>query len=264
MQSAQARLLLIDDNLADLRVLTEIATRHGWSVSVALSGKDGFNKARLSPFDLILLDVCMPGLDGFGTCRLLKADSKSQHIPVIFLSAVGDQHSRLEGLLLGAVDYIVKEYANEEEIAARIAIHLRKATYGSAPENESKKTASSLPSALLKAAESLLLQRMSCTFSAAELSAMLGTTEKKLNEIFRRAYGVTAFSWLREERYRIARQMLAETDASIKDIGLNLGYSSSQNFATAFRERFHCTPKEFRAELNKQSLMRIDVHSSNH
>ena len=93
---------------------------------------------------------------------------------------------------------------------------------------------------------------------------MLGTTEKKLNEIFRRAYGVTAFSWLREERYRIARQMLAETDASIKDIGLNLGYSSSQNFATAFRERFHCTPKEFRAELNKQSLMRIDVHSSNH
>jgi len=260
LQTGQSRILLIDDNLADLRVLTEIATRHGWSVSVALSGKDGFNKARLSHFDLILLDVCMSGLDGFGTCRLLKADKKSQHIPVIFLSAVGDQQSRLDGLLLGAVDYIVKEYANEEEIAARIAIHLRKPSYGKTPLNQSEQSSTIPLPALLKAAESLLLQHMSCSFSATELSAMLGSSEKKLNEAFRRAYGLTAFAWLREERHRIARQMLAETDASIKDFGLNLGYSSSQNFATAFRERFHCSPKEFRAELNKQSLSRIDAH----
>jgi DNA-binding response OmpR family regulator len=94
-------LLLIDDSMPDLRVLTEIATARGWAVSVAFNGKDGYHKARLSHFDLILLDVNMPELDGFGTCRLLKADPHTRHIPVIFLSAAGEQTNRLDGLLLG-------------------------------------------------------------------------------------------------------------------------------------------------------------------
>ncbi len=157
----KARILLIDDSRPDLRVLTEIATAHGWAVSVAFNGKDGYHKALLSPFDLILLDVNMPELDGFGTCRLLKASPQTRHIPVIFLSAAGEQLQRLDGLLIGAVDYIVKSYANEEEIAARIAIGLQRASHPATQETDDPSLNNALPSAVLvRAAKKILLQHI--------------------------------------------------------------------------------------------------------
>lgn len=242
---AQPRLLLIDDSMPDLRVLTEIATARGWSVSVAFNGKDGYHKALMADYDLILLDVCMPGLDGLGTCRMLKANEQTRKVPVIFLSAAGEQQNRLDGLLLGAVDYIVKSYANEEEIAARIAIHLQKANYLAYPARASAEAATS-EAVLVKAATKILLEQMAAPPEANVLAQRLGTSEKRLNEAFRLQFGLTTFGWLREERLRLGRLILATTDAAIVDIAANLGYSSPQNFATAFRERFEVTPKAFR------------------
>jgi DNA-binding response OmpR family regulator len=248
-------LLLIDDSMPDLRVLTEIATARGWAVSVAFNGKDGYHKARLSHFDLILLDVNMPELDGFGTCRLLKADPHTRHIPVIFLSAAGEQTNRLDGLLLGAVDYIVKSYANEEEIAARIAISLQRASYESAEEAEEADDRSindALPSAVLvRAAKKILQRQLAQPPVARELATQLGSNEKFLNEAFREQYGVTVFGWLRDERLRVGRQLLAATDLSITEIAESLGYSTSQNFATAFKEHFDTSPREFRDGLRR-------------
>jgi DNA-binding response OmpR family regulator len=253
LNTSTARLLLIDDSMADLRVLTEITTRHGWNISVAFNGQDGYHKALMSPFDLILLDRNMPVLDGFATCRMLKANAQTRNIPVVFLSAAGDQESRLTGLLLGAVDYIVKSYANEAEIAARIAICLQKSNYTQSPEAEDVSLNERLPGAtLVKAAKKILLESIAQTFVADQLAAKLGCTEKRLNEAFRAQYALTAIGWLRMERLRIGRQMLASTDASINDIAINLGFSSGQNFATAFREHFDGTPSEYRLGLRQQ------------
>jgi DNA-binding response OmpR family regulator len=250
--TTKARLLLIDDSMPDLRVLTEIATARGWAVSVAFNGKDGYHKARLSHFDLILLDVNMPELDGFGTCRLLKADPHTRHIPVIFLSAAGEQTNRLDGLLLGAVDYIVKSYANEEEIAARIAISLQRASYESAGEADDRSINDALPSAVVvRAAKKILQKQISKPPVARELATQLGSNEKFLNEAFREQYGVTVFGWLRDERLRVGRQLLAATDLSITEIAESLGYSTSQNFATAFKEHFDTSPREFRDGLRR-------------
>lgn len=248
----KARLLLIDDSLADLRVLTEIASARGWSVSVAFNGKDGYHKALMSRFDLILLDVSMPVLDGFGACRLLKAHPATRQMPVIFLSAAGEQTDRLQGLLLGAVDYIVKSYANEEEIAARIAIHLQRASYSVDEAGRDLSINEGLPgAALVRAARQVLLRRIAQPPSAQDLAQQLGINEKRLNEAFRLQYGLTAYGWLRDERLRIARQWLASTDLPVLDIAANLGYSTAQNFATAFRERFDSTPSQFRAGLRQ-------------
>ena len=253
LNTSSARLLLIDDSMADLRVLTEISSNHGWNVSVAFNGQDGYHKALMSPFDLILLDMYMPVLDGFGTCRLLKANAQTRNIPVVFLSAAGDQESRLTGLLLGAVDYIVKSYANEAEIAARIAICLQKSNYTQAPENEDVSLDERLPGAtLVKAAKKILLESIVQALGADQLAAKLGCTEKRLNDAFRVQYELTALGWLRMERLRIGRQMLANTDAAVNDIATNLGFSSGQNFATAFREHFDGTPSAYRLGLRKQ------------
>ena len=251
------RILLIDDSVADLRILTEIASARRWAVAVAFNGKDGYTKALMSHFDLILLDVHMPGMDGYGVCRLLKANDKTRSIPVIFLSSAGDQEERLQGLSLGAVDYIVKSYANEHEIAARMAIHLQKSSSPGAAANgaEGESIEPAPAAALVKAAKQVMLQALASPPAASELARRLGTTELKLNEAFKTFYNVSAFGWLREEKLRIARQMLAGTDASINDIALHLGFSSGQNFATAFKERFEGTPKEFRLAVRKQDAV---------
>jgi DNA-binding response OmpR family regulator len=254
MLATKARLLLIDDSLPDLRVLTEIATAHGWAVSVAFNGKDGYHKALLSAFDLILLDVNMPGLDGFGTCRLLKANPQTCHVPVIFLSAAGEQTNRLDGLLLGAVDYIVKSYANEEEIAARIAIHLQRTHHSATKEADDPSLNDALPSAaLVRAATKILLQNIADPPSAQELAQRLGSNEKKLNEAFREHYGLTAYGWLRDERLRRGRELLLVSDLAIAEIAENLGYSTAQNFATAFREKYDGTPSQYREGLSQSA-----------
>ena len=239
--------------MADLRVLTEITSTHGWNISVAFNGQDGYHKALMSPFDLILLDMYMPVLDGFGTCRLLKANAQTRNVPVVFLTAAGDQESRLTGLLLGAVDYIVKSYANEAEIAARIAICLQKSNYTQAPASDDMSVNERLPGAVLvKAAKKVLLEAIAKPQAADQLATQLGCTEKRLNDAFRAQYGLTALGWLRMERLRIGRQMLASTDAAVNDIAINLGFSSGQNFATAFREHFEGTPSEYRIGLRNQ------------
>lgn len=250
LSTAKARLLLIDDSLSDLRLLTEIATARGWAVSVAFNGKDGYNKALISPFDLILLDVNMPGLDGLGTCRLLKANIHTRHIPVIFLSAAGEQTDRLGGLLLGAVDYIVKSYANEGEIAARIAISLQRSGSTGWQDLQDPTINDALPSApLVRAAKQILQKRISQPLVARDLALQVGCNEKKLNESFREQYGVTVFGWLRDERLRMAHELLSATDLPVVEIALNLGYSTAQNFATAFREHFGTPPRQFREGL---------------
>jgi DNA-binding response OmpR family regulator len=254
LAATKARLLLIDDSMPDLRVLTEIATAHGWSVSVAFNGKDGYHKAQLSKFDLILLDVKMPVLDGFETCRLLKANLKTRPIPVVFLSAAGEQTDRLQGLLLGAVDYIVKSYANEEEIAARVAISLQRSNFASGEETTDLSLNDSLPSApLVRAAKKIFLQELARPPAAQELARELGSSEKRLNEAFREQYGMTAYGWLRDERLRMARELLLSTDLPIFEIAQSLGYSNAQNFATAFKEYFECSPSQFRDGLTVRS-----------
>ncbi|MCF8212147.1 MAG: response regulator [Rhodoferax sp.] len=88
---AAPTLLLIDDSIAELRVLIDMLAARNWRTLVSFSGMDGYRKAGLKKPDLILLDVRMPGMDGFGTCRRLKADPSTQSIPVIFLTAAQDK-----------------------------------------------------------------------------------------------------------------------------------------------------------------------------
>ncbi|MDY7013484.1 MAG: adenylate/guanylate cyclase domain-containing protein [Cyanobacteriota bacterium] len=120
------RILLIDDNPHNLKLIAELLVEADYEVIVAKTGESGLKKAERTVPDLILLDVRMPGIDGFETCRRLKASSLTRHIPIIFLTAVSntDVSDKLKGLKLGAVDFITKPIQPEETIA-RVEIHLR-------------------------------------------------------------------------------------------------------------------------------------------
>ncbi len=117
-------ILIIDDTPTNLEILLDFLENHGYKVVVSEDGESAIEMAEYAPPDLILLDIIMPGIDGFETCRRLKANQVTQDIPIIFMTALADNVDKVKGLNLGAVDYITKPLEHEE-VLARINIHLR-------------------------------------------------------------------------------------------------------------------------------------------
>ncbi|RQP24906.1 hybrid sensor histidine kinase/response regulator [Piscinibacter terrae] len=116
-------ILTVDDQPANLRVVIDCLERHGLRVVVALSGDEALERARYVRPDLVLLDVHMPGLDGFDTCRQLKTIPSTQDIPVIFMTSATETPDKLAAFAAGGVDYVTKP-VNEEEVLARVNTHL--------------------------------------------------------------------------------------------------------------------------------------------
>ncbi|MEH2404737.1 MAG: response regulator [Nostoc sp.] len=117
-------ILVVDDTTTNLKMVFEILTNVGFEVATEMDGKRALKQAESILPDLILLDVMMPGIDGFETCKKLKQNSATCDIPVIFMTANSDTDSKVTGLSIGAVDYITKPF-HEEELLARIKTHLQ-------------------------------------------------------------------------------------------------------------------------------------------
>jgi len=122
-ESSAKTILIVDDVPANLEVVSRQLENHGYRAVVAQGGEEGVERARLVLPNLILLDVLMPGVDGFETCRRLKASAQTRDIPVIFMSALTDTADKLTGFEVGAVDYVTKPL-NGAEVLARINTHL--------------------------------------------------------------------------------------------------------------------------------------------
>jgi diguanylate cyclase (GGDEF)-like protein/PAS domain S-box-containing protein len=116
-------ILIVDDVPANLAVAVNYLEANQFQVMVAQDGEEGIKRARLVHPDLILLDVMMPGISGFETCRRLKADESTCDIPVIFMTALADTSDKIAGFAAGAVDYIGKPF-QIEELLVRIKTHL--------------------------------------------------------------------------------------------------------------------------------------------
>jgi two-component system, NtrC family, sensor kinase len=115
--------LVVDDTPANLAVTSETLTDAGFEVAIAKDGDRAIKQAERNLPDLILLDIMMPGIDGFETCRRLKASPITQNIPIIFMTALSDTTDKVTGFNLGAVDYITKPF-QEAELLARVKTHL--------------------------------------------------------------------------------------------------------------------------------------------
>lgn len=116
-------ILIVDDNPNNLQVLMGLLGQAGYKVRPALSGEIALRAVEVSLPDLILLDVRMPGIDGYETCKRLKANQRSRDIPVIFISAMQDTQDKLTGFGVGGVDYVAKPF-QAEEVLARVRTHI--------------------------------------------------------------------------------------------------------------------------------------------
>ncbi|MCC0177361.1 response regulator [Waterburya agarophytonicola K14] len=117
-------ILIVDDNHNNLEVLSETLTRAGFQVAVAIDGETALEQIQYYKPELILLDVMMPGIDGYQTCKQIKSNPDTFDIPIIFMTALSDTEHKVRGFALGAVDYITKPF-QREEVLARVRVQLQ-------------------------------------------------------------------------------------------------------------------------------------------
>ncbi len=124
MNSAKPKILVVDDTPANLRLISDALEPHGYEILAASSGHAALKIAARARPDLILLDVMMPGQNGFEVCRELQSEEATRAIPVIFITAKAEPENIVHGFRVGGVDYITKPF-QEEEVLSRVATHLR-------------------------------------------------------------------------------------------------------------------------------------------
>ena len=121
--TADSSILVVDDTPANLKLLVGMLMQHGYNVRPAPNGEFALQTARREPPDLILLDINMPGMNGYQVCEQLKADANLKAIPVIFISALDDVLDKVKAFGTGGVDYVTKPF-QFDEIEARVRAHL--------------------------------------------------------------------------------------------------------------------------------------------
>lgn len=122
-QNKKPLVLLVDDVAKNIQLLSNILSRRNYQIAFATNGSQALNMvAQIQP-DIILLDIMMPGMDGFEVCRKLKEEDSTKQIPIIFLTGKTDTSDITTGFQCGAIDYITKPF-NTEELLARVDTHL--------------------------------------------------------------------------------------------------------------------------------------------
>jgi diguanylate cyclase (GGDEF)-like protein len=123
LESAPANILIVDDVEDNIEILGDLLTFDGYEVQSVMSGEAALEQVQVSRPDLILLDILMPGMDGFEVCERLKADEATKGIPVVFVSSMTDLESKVRGFKMGGVDYINKPFQHAE-ILVRVNTHV--------------------------------------------------------------------------------------------------------------------------------------------
>ncbi len=248
----RAEILIIDDLMESVALLLRFFKSEPIDAMVALNGVDGLRKAREGQPDAILLDVAMPGMDGYSVCRELKADNRTAHIPVIFLSANTSLQHKLDGFAAGGVDYIGKPFSSEE-VMARVYVHLRS---GNRPRQVMPGSGAGLQRLVAREQDGensivttalVFLQEAGQEWLALEpLARKVGVNERRLTELFRKHLGMTVAEYQITQRLEVARAKLCNSAQQIQVIAEEAGYQNASDFSRAFRARYGLGPRDYR------------------
>ena len=253
MSESIPRLLIIDDQPASVGLLLAYLGDRDIDLMVALNGEDGLRIAAEGQPDLILLDVQMPGMDGFTVCRRLKSQHGTAEIPVIFLSAAIEIEDKLQGFVAGGADYITKPFS-EHEVLARVFVQLgqrqRLETLGARTLDETREGSAAGGDArnrrLFGEAVAVLTADLIEPPGLVDLAHRVGTNERRLTQIFRQQVGMTAYEYLQQLRLERGRGLLRDTDLQVQLIADRVGYRNATDFTRAFRRYFGVTPRQYR------------------
>ncbi|GHT49010.1 hybrid sensor histidine kinase/response regulator [Bacteroidia bacterium] len=246
--------LLVEDDVDILNYIdSELASKY--IIYKANNGKEGLNKALKYIPDVIVSDIVMPEMDGLTLCKLLKANDKTCHIPIILLTAKTNVEQRIEGIEMGADSYIPKPF-NLKHLETRIEklIELRrklKGKYGTDKlgEESNIKVLSSDEKLLQKFNEKLREQISNPDLSVESLSKDLGISRVHLNRRLKIITNESPGNYIRNFRLKQAALLLTGKKMSIAEVAYAVGFSSHAYFSNIFKEHFGISPSEY-AETN--------------
>ena len=248
----ETTVLTIEDNNEVRAYICEHLARDHETLE-ASTGERGLELALDKVPDLIICDVMLPGLDGLEICRRLKRDERTSHIPVIILTARATSEQKIEGLQIGADDYLVKPF-NAQVLTTRVENlirnrqRLRELFSHKITAAPSEINAISGEEAFLQKAVAIIEENISETgFGVNELAAELSFSRRQLHRKITAITGKTPFDLLRSIRLGRAAQLLRQQTDQISQIAYAVGFSKTQHFSNLFREVYGVNPSEYAA-----------------
>ena len=246
--------VLIAEDDVDMSEYLESSLYDAYIVKAEFNGVNAFETAEKTNPDLIILDVMMPEMDGMALCKKLKNNINTSHIPVLFLTAKKSIANELEGLRLGAVDYVTKPFSME-------ALHLKIKNilaYQNFLKGQFRKDAIMAPETIeltsidehfLKDVVEVIDRNLdNSNFDMEVLAAELSLSTNKVYRKIKALTNQTGKEFIRNQRLKVASNLIAQNKRSISEICYLVGFSSPSYFARCFRKQYGCTPMEY---LNK-------------
>ena len=244
--------LVVEDN-SDVREFIKDSLGTEFQIEEAQNGEQGVRKAEQIIPDLIISDIMMPKMDGNELTRTLKNNEKTSHIPIILLTAKSEQESRLEGLEIGADDYLTKPFDTKElQIRINNLISIRrklqekysKGDFVPVKKAEERKLSNLEEQFMSKVLEVIEKHLSEEEFSIELFGKEVGMSRVQLHRKLKALSGKSASNYLRSVRLNKAKQMIEEQKGNISEIAYSVGFSSPQYFTRCFKEEFGIPPSE--------------------
>jgi signal transduction histidine kinase/DNA-binding response OmpR family regulator/streptogramin lyase len=242
-------LLIIDDN-TDIRAYVRSIFETDYQIIEATDGQEGLEKATAMLPNLVICDLMMPRLDGFGFCRMLKSQEATSHIPVVMLTARATIEDRIEGFELGADAYLTKPF-NQAEIVARVRNLLQKQTRLSAYFSGQAKVLDEEPGkskeeAFLRKVRTVVEKHLAeSAFSVEQLSEELSLSPRQLVRKLKAITDQTAVEFIRNQRLDYAADLLRQGKGTVSEVAYLVGFESLPYFTKVFQEKYGVLPSVY-------------------
>ncbi len=244
-------IILVVEDSADMRNFIKEALKPLYTVVEAEAGSEGIEKARQIIPDLIVSDIMMPGIDGCELCKTLKQDVRTSHIPVILLTAKAAEESVLQGLQLGADDYITKPF-NTRILLARIKNlidlrrHLQEKVQRQMMLQPAEIAVSSMDQEFMKELQRAIEKKMADPeFGIDKLAKALYLSRATLNRKVQALTGESPNQFIQSYRLQRAAHLLKAKFGNVTEVAFEVGFSSSAYFTRCFKEKFQQLPSSF-------------------
>ncbi|NWG28180.1 MAG: DNA-binding response regulator [Ignavibacteriaceae bacterium] len=243
-------ILVVEDNY-DMREYIKESLSDSYAVEEAVNGEQGVRIAETIIPDLIISDLMMPKMDGNELTRILKNDERTSHIPIIILTAKSGQENKLEGLQIGADDYLTKPF-DIQELRVRVEnlINIRrklqeKFSKGDFLARRTDKKLKSIDEKFLAKVLEVIERHISEEdFSIEECSSEVGLSRTHFHKKLKALVGKSPSQYVRTVRLYRAKQLLEGAVGNISDIAYSVGFSSLSYFSRCFKEEFGHTPTD--------------------
>ncbi|MBO0952567.1 hybrid sensor histidine kinase/response regulator transcription factor [Fibrella forsythiae] len=245
-------LLIIDDN-ADIRAYVRSVFQADYHIIEARDGQDGLEQATASLPTIIICDLMMPRLDGLGFCRLLKNQETTSHIPVIMLTAKATVEDRIEGLEVGADDYLTKPF-NQAELEVRVRNLMQKQARLQQYYTGKLDVVNNVPNvpmhsakeeAFLRKARALVMSQLADSgFGVEPFSQQMNMSQSQLVRKLKALTGQTAVEYIRTIRLDVAAERLRQGE-SVSEVAYQVGFESLSYFSRVFQDKFGVTASAY-------------------